>query len=501
MGLRIHIGLILSLLFLSSLFSVAQNKTIVIHGKVTDKDHHGIPYAAIQNANTGEGINCNANGLYILKVTLPAKLDAFSLGYNVQEKQVNPDSTEMDFTLAENPTELGVVTISASYPAVLVSESPTLMDFEIQNNKLWLVYAMKNGDKIEVVDTGGRHITQTNYNYFFRKDSIGKTPYGLLYSTTPDSVLLFSLNEHNAIEMKGMEIGTYKTYTRPLAGFRYPYYYYVSFDSMGSRLNYSFYDKYTNAQKVFYRYMDTKLDKRNTEIEEEMLTIQMALLLSDSVMNPAVPALTKAGKDTLLKEAGMEPNYANIKQALENYYGANKSNLREVEDALTNAQQMIDAGLDPTNNRYLQNHLSMAHSERSTVFSMLRIAHDSVYIFNFDNSTISVYDQSNTYVRQVPFNFYLHVGFSWKPLRKRNIDIMIDDQTGECYFRYKKIFTTYLEKIDLNTGKVVYNVPLEKPFVSKVRVSGGYAYFSYFDSEQRDNIYNGKTCIFKQKLD
>jgi hypothetical protein len=68
MGLNKYLGLLFSFLYLGVSSSLAQNKTIVIHGRVTDSRHIGISYAGVQNVNTGQGINTDARGFYIFKL-------------------------------------------------------------------------------------------------------------------------------------------------------------------------------------------------------------------------------------------------------------------------------------------------------------------------------------------------------------------------------------------------------------------------------------------------
>ncbi|HXB13567.1 MAG TPA: hypothetical protein VNZ45_16380, partial [Bacteroidia bacterium] len=164
----------------------------------------------------------------------------------------------------------------------------------------------------------------------------------------------------------------------------------------------------------------------------------------------------------------------------------------EIENTYASAQQLLAMSPDP----------SAADNEAITlkgmlmhVFSILRIVNDSVYIFNFNNNILSVYSPSNEYVRQVPF------GVSTRAIKYRKKSILVDEEKQECYFKYKRWGYTYLQKINLATGNISYTIKLKYPFIDKVCVSDGYAYFCYFNTQDRDNIYNGKTCLYKQKLD
>jgi hypothetical protein len=119
MGIKRLIALLPLVLSLSIPTVFAQNKSVIIHGRITDPSHKGITFAAVQNTNSGTGINSDARGFYILKTTLPAALDAFALGFNILQKLVNEtgsDSIEVNFELSENPEELKTVTITANHP-------------------------------------------------------------------------------------------------------------------------------------------------------------------------------------------------------------------------------------------------------------------------------------------------------------------------------------------------------------------------------------------------
>jgi hypothetical protein len=474
MGLRKFIGLIT----LSFLFNTAhaQNNQVVIHGRITDKDHRGIAYAAVQNSNTGEGINSDEHGQYILRTILPVSLIVFALGYTIQQKEVGnktDDSLRIDFELKEDATELQEVTITDSHTPQLVIKSPTLMDFELKDNQLWLVYSVKGGDKIELIDTGGRHITQATYKYHFHKDSIGQTLYGLLFSVYNDSVSLFTL-DNGVITIEWMPLRTFRAYQSSIIGYKDPYYYQISFDSMDARVNYSCFNRTTSTRKIFYKYTDMKLFQSNKVFQQRMMASELYSL------------------DTQDSAA-----YQKVELSLINLYLANGGKLAEAQEAVTQAQLMRNGQVERSH------HYRSAWfpSGESRVFSMFCLANDSEYIFNFNNNILSVYGPFNTFVRQTPFNLYTHVGFDWHPLQYMKINILVDEQTQECYFKYKKMGYTYLEKINMASGKISYTIKLITPFVDKVRISGGYAYFSYFNLQDRDNIYNGKTCLYKQKLD
>jgi hypothetical protein len=493
MGLKHFIGRITFTVLLGIPFAHAQNKQVIVHGRIYDKGHNAIPYAAVQNINTSDGINSNARGFYILKTTLPASLQAFALGYNIEKTQIaqsDKDSVEMDFELSESPAQLQAVTIKASYAPQLIEEKPNLMDFELKNGKLWLVYSIKGSDRIEIVDTGGKHITQSE-KLSFHKDSINQTPHGFLYTTHKDSLQLYTLDS-NKIKITSMLLETYKKYSGSLAGFRYPYYYYLNYSNEDSHIEYSCFDKSTNSNKVFYKYTDSRLFRANWESQQSLLLLQA--LVGEETNGEDWRSNINNRNDTLISALGYQPDDQTIRQLVADLNASKGTNVGQAELALMDAKNLLSAGSpDPYTIANEQNVLTMLHGK---VFSVLRVINDSVYIFNFHNNMITVYSPTNEYVRQEPFGINIHA------IRFRKKEILVDETTHECYFKYKNLFNrTFLEKIDLASGNVSYRTELIYPFIDKVRLSGGYAYFSYFNTQDRDNIYNGQTCLYKQKLD
>lgn len=492
MRLKRYSRLIVFTLFLSINSAFAQHKTVVFHGRITDKQHKGIPFAAVQNTNTGTGINADARGFYLLKTTLPAALSVFTLAYNIQRKEVNEsktDTVEIDFELEENPEELQAVTIKASHPPQILKEEVNLMDFELKDGKLWLVYSVKGGDKIEIVDSGGRHISQLNLKHRVHKDSINQTPHGFLYSIYKDSLQLYSLDS-GKIKVKRMLLSIYQQYSGTLVGFRFPLYYYINFVEGGSGVNYYYYDKSNNKQSIFFKYIDSKLYRANRETAETMLALQ--LLLAPSMENGDYhSAQMNTLPDSLTYLLGPDADASQTRSIIQNLYLPKGASLQEVENSLASAQAILNSP-DPY---AVENEYGALALLKSKPFTILRLINDSVYIFNFDNNILSVYSPANDYVRQVPMGINIHA------IRYRHKNIIVDEEKQECYFKYEKGEHTYLEKLNLATGNISYKIVLKYPFIAKVRISGGYAYFSYFNTQDKDNIYNGKTCLYKQKLD
>jgi len=467
-----------------SIVAHSQTKKFTIRGRITNRAGKGIEYAAVQNTVTGVGINADARGEYILKTVLPTNLSVFALGYLNQQKDLQSsaaDTIQIDFVLEPDISQLQMVTVTANHDEELVTDAPNLKDFEIRDGKLWLIYSLKKKSTIEVTDSMGKPITQITLAYRVYKDSINHTPHGFLYSMHNDSVILYKL-KNNAISTNAISIDTYNKFSNKLIGYRYPYYYYVDYDMVDTRVNYSYFNKHDSIKKVFYQYKDSRFERSNRETKELLLALE-------GMMPPESGERGRAGiynrQDTLVEAIGYIPNRATLKELLFKIFEPKGASYEEVEDAMNEASEIInDRGPNPLAVENEQERLSMISSKP---FTLLRIANDSVYIFNFDNNTMSVHSPDNYFVREVPFGIYIH------SINYRKKDIIMDGQSHECYFKYVKWAHTYLCKINLATGKISYTIELKYSSVDKICIWGGYAYFSYSDV--------GTTYLYKQKLD
>jgi hypothetical protein len=479
MNHKIPITLLMAILFG---YSVAQNQ-VTIKGRVTDKNGHGIEYAAIQIGNSGAGVITDARGFYSIKATTPANISVFALGYTNQQKQVEASpgsSIELNFTLERDATQLKEVTVSANNPSGLITEAPNLMSFELKDKKLWLVFSEKKSDKIKIIDTAGNSITQTTLPYRFQKDSINLTPHNFLYTIHNDSIQLYKLRR-DSIAINKMSLATYEKYSNNLVAYRYPYYYYLSYDSLDTRVNYSYFNKADSSRKIFYRFRDSRLMRSNRETKELMLALEG--LMAQPGSSTATGDIYNY-KDTLIAMLGYLPSPADLKELILQMYRPQGATLMEVNDIMDEAEQIINTPGDP--------YAAVIEQERLAnftirVISILKVIKDSVYIFNFDNNTITVYSPNNVYERTETFEVNIH------SINYRNKEILVDQVTQECYFKYWKNLHTYLAKIDLATGRVLYTIELNYMHLGKIRIAGGYAYFSGEGT-------NGSTCIFSQRL-
>ncbi len=417
----------------------AQTKTVVLRGKIIDTKQKGIPFAGIQNVNAFSGVTANENGVYIFKTTLPATLKISALGFRTQVKAVNipvnADTLDIDFMLEPEAMELQAVNISAIHKPEEIIEADNLADFEFKDNLLWLLYTNRNGDKLRVTDTSGKEIAQDNLQ--FAANNLHKTENGFIYSLDQDSVFVSQWDTKNFSSFSVPYASFLKQYL-PIAAYHDPYYYYMQEGSEHAKIAYWYYDN-SGKRKILYRFVNEDLYNSNRE--------------------------TYASMDAAKREweaMGSPNNIAELRST---------GPMRSTDPKFRYKNMMMEIG---------------------SIYCPMRIVRDSIYIFNFDIDSIYVFDRNNNYARRMSLTFDLF------GLQYKNKNILVDEQNRNCYFEYVVNGITHLDRINLDDGGKTNSRSLtDYPFLEKILVSNGYAYFCYLD--HGSSIPTRK--IFRQQLD
>lgn len=425
------------LIFIPFLLS-AQSNLVVLEGKVTDVLRKPIPYATIQAMGTDEGTNADATGHYIFRTRLPAILKASFIGYKTVLKKISPeagkDTIQVDFVLALDSAQLQQVEITATQEPQIIRESGSLIDFETNENKLWLLLHYRNGDHLEVYDTAIIHCL-TRIILKYPSEQLTKTPYNYLYIENSDSIRLFDYNAvNNSIDVGGVTPTEFHRFLHRLITYHEPFYYY-KWDLMdGSNVTYSYADKNSLTNKMLYYYKDVLIARQNDDLLSKIYGLR-------------APPPDDNGMPELIPEAMSEQK---------GYHPRKGEDGRNKEDTTAELQGLI-----------------------GQIFCPLKIIRDSIYIFNFDDDSIYVYNLNNSRVRQMPLAFYVN-GMKYKAR-----DILVSEEGDECYFKFVVSGKAYLQKIDLNSGTKMNTQKLGVSFPEKLRIMSGYAY--YTTSDDMDN--------------
>ncbi|HNW98624.1 MAG TPA: carboxypeptidase-like regulatory domain-containing protein [Bacteroidales bacterium] len=106
------------------------------------------------------------------------------------------------------------------------------------------------------------------------------------------------------------------------------------------------------------------------------------------------------------------------------------------------------------------------------VFAPLVNIHDTLYLFNFEDSWLGYFDDSNKIVKEIPIDF--HHDKSW------NREIFFDERSEKVYALFRKDGISTLKEICLETGQLINSIQIPNlPFVDNIKISNGKLYFLY----------------------
>lgn len=424
---------------------------VIVKGKVTDISHKPIPYATIQNTQTEEGNNTDASGNYSFKTVLPATLKVSFIGYKTLLKKVFPingkDTIWIDFVLKFDSTQLKQVEVSTgTYKPELLKESGSFKDFEINQNKIWLLYNYRKGDHIEVYDTGMHYLTRTILKH--RSDNISKTRFNYLYTENSDSVNLIDYDvPNNFIDMGSVGSNEFHQFIKGTYAYNAPYYYYLFRNSDFSAMKYEYSNRQGNNHGMLYFYKNNVMSRQNDDLMDEMYDLGQELY--DDQGAPI--------------EMGEQLDYK-----VHSPDGESGETGRNIEKKLMGLRLLV-----------------------AKPFCPLRVVRDSIYIFNFNSDSIYVYNSNNKRIRQIP------LAFRMQGLKYSNEDMIVDEKGDECYYKFVVNGAVYLQKIDLNTGKRMNTRNLDFPLPEKIRILSGIAYYTYSDYSDNQMFIRH---LYKQKL-
>lgn len=426
---------IIYLFYLIPCLLFGQTKQVLVQGYIRDVSNIPLQYIIVQNSGTADGYITDAMGNYKFFTKLPIMLRASFLGYETVVKKISPDvkgdTIEINFVMKVDSSMLQEVTVTAIHDPVPVRESTTLMDFETNQHKLWLLYHYKGEDHLEVYDSNINYLTRTNLNK--NSTDLFVTPHRFLCVSNSDSVRLIQYHSNdNIISFSAMQKDKFRKGIKYLKAFgNYTYFY--SWNSLDSGIiRYWYYSAATKKQAVLYAYKNVALSIENDTILTKMREYNYTLRGETGIP----PSMTETGDSK--NAAAQERNKST---------GHIPSNFRERDDDIHELNMLV-----------------------RNIYCPIRLIRDSIYIFNFDNDSIYIYNMDNRLIRQTPLAF--------SGLNYHDIDIIVNEEGDEAYFKFAYKGDIYLRKIDLNTGSKMNTQKVGLPFPEKLRIMSGYVYYT-----------------------
>lgn len=115
------------------------------------------------------------------------------------------------------------------------------------------------------------------------------------------------------------------------------------------------------------------------------------------------------------------------------------------------------------------------------VFAPLLNIHDTLFLFNFEDSWIGCFNDSGNIVKQTSIAF--HQNKDWKR------EIYFDEATGKVYTLFRKNGLSTLKEINLETGQLTNQVQIpDLPFVDNIQIHNGMLYFLYTDHSTNEEM-------------
>lgn len=115
------------------------------------------------------------------------------------------------------------------------------------------------------------------------------------------------------------------------------------------------------------------------------------------------------------------------------------------------------------------------------IFAPLYQLRDSIYIFNFVDSKIEVYDSDANLKREIEIDFHLQKG--WKE------ELYVDEKSGRAYTLFRRNGISRITEILLDDGSLgkVVQIPDFK-FVDKISIRQNKVYFMYTNRIENENL-------------
>lgn len=123
------------------------------------------------------------------------------------------------------------------------------------------------------------------------------------------------------------------------------------------------------------------------------------------------------------------------------------------------------------------------------LYAPLFVINDTINIFNHYENFIFKYINDTAFVGKIPINY--HQPKNWKEWKKK---LLKDDENSSIYAIYLKNGYYYLKHINIQTGEIESTKKLHFKHVEKIKIKGGYVYYTYRPQEtlQKKFLYREK---------
>ena len=141
----------------------------------------------------------------------------------------------------------------------------------------------------------------------------------------------------------------------------------------------------------------------------------------------------------------------------------------------------------------------------SSVYAPIKKLGDTICIFNHPDSVMEFYNLSDSLIFTTPIKYHLTkkqdplrtFASAWSKPVKWNREVIIDEQKGKLYTLFvRSNGQKELREINIKSGETKLVMKIHFPYVEKIKVRDGYAYFIYKGWGESE-----KKKLFRQRID
>jgi hypothetical protein len=444
---------ILTILFLYTFLSSAQNHAIWIKGKITSSET-GEP---LQNVNirvkdTYRGTLSDQFGYFkIALYKMPSTLIFSHVGFHTSEKSFTVEPLQKLEIVLEKKTEQleEFVVTSNRIDTVYISRRYAVLDYELWDEKIILLIYRNNLNRAEILllDENNKEVSSIEV-LPEKPEQLIKDCFGNIHIITKTKVYQIYPKEEQLLLYPSVN----KDIFREIMGN-------CEF-IVGNRLYYQNFE-YQNLITNYF-YIDTALNERN----------RFRMILDQQKVDYLAYNPEFYMGDQILVDNVMGDNDPDKQRALRT--------------------------LDAEKRFHLMAYLT-------PVFAPMKKMGDSICIFNHPQSVIEFYDANDSLVGETPIEYHHQVRpnntfiltYAFYKSKKWQEEIYIDDEARKAYTLFvNNNGSKELVEIDLNSGRLKYSMKIPFPYVEKIKVRDGFVYFLYKGWGEMD-----KKKLFRQSID
>lgn len=429
--------LICSLLFLSSTLPLAaQERTVVVQGRVTDAESKkGLEGAGVRQAGADKAASALREGYYLLTIRLKksALLEFSMVGYGSLSRQVvaaaEKDTVILNVQLTRKPVELPEISVSSKQKVdtVIGNWRFYIEDYEFYNGKYILLTWEKNLSRSKVMLADEKQRILSAFPVPGEAQHLYKDFQGNVNVICKDAVYRVKVLAGDKLGLASLPPDQFTERIVPCV------------DTIGENLYFSTYR--SDYPRFDYYVYNRKMDTVNKVAHIEDTELQRMYNFEYEFLKPADKVMARK----LARDLHMD-----------------KKDVAAIMTGFANSYYF------------------------TPLYAPMFVIRDTVCVFDHYRSTLFKFANSSKLIDSIPFDY--HKPRNWREWKR---ELIKDQDNGNVFALFQKDGFTYLKHIDLRTGKVNGTYRLTYQYVDRIRIKGGEVYYIYrpFDSLQKKFLY------------